>query len=70
MNAATDPVPESRRRDQLEIELPLDPFQLARLIAPERGALYQRLGLHPLQIEAPEAATRLVMARNLRGAVR
>jgi hypothetical protein len=59
MNAATDPV-------QLEFELPLDPVQLARLTSPERGALYRRLGLDPVQIEAAEAATRLAIARELR----
>ena len=52
------------------VELPLDPVQLARLTTPERGALYRRLGLHPVQIEAAEAATRLAVARELRRAER
>ena len=50
------------------VELPLDPVQLARMTSPERGALYRRLGLHPVQIEAAEAATRLVLARMFRRA--
>ena len=61
MNAATDPV-------QLEIELPLDPVQLARLTSPERGAVYRRLRLHPVQIAAAEDAARLAIARKLRRA--
>jgi hypothetical protein len=54
----------------IEIELPLDPVQLARLIAPERGAVYRRLGLHPVQIEAAEAAARLVIGRDCRAGSR
>ena len=43
-----------------------DPVELARLTSPERGAHYRRLGLDPLQIEAAEAATRIVIAREAR----
>lgn len=54
--------------EQLEIAIPLDPVQLARLTSPERGALYRRLGLHPVQIVAAEDAARLAIARKLRRA--
>ena len=63
MSAAPDyPV----HADQAEIELPLDPVQLARLTAPERGAVYRRLDLDRLQIDAAETAARSAIARRLR----
>ena len=44
-------------------DLPLNPHEVALLNAPERGRLYVALGLHPVQIEAAEAAVRRVIAR-------
>jgi hypothetical protein len=43
--------------------LPLDPFELAALPAPERGKLYGELKLDPVQVAVSEDAVRLVIAR-------
>jgi len=55
---------------QGEFALPLDPVQLARLIAPERGRRYAALGLDQLQIAAAEDGVRAVLRREYRGATR
>jgi hypothetical protein len=47
--------------------LPLDPNEVARLLAHERSALYRELKLHPLQIAAAEEAVRQVIAGHYRG---
>jgi hypothetical protein len=47
-------------------ELPLDPFEVAELQAPERGALHRKAGLDPLQVDAVEQAVRLVLAGRYR----
>ena len=47
--------------------LPLDPHQVARLLAHERSTLYRELKLHPLQIAAAEEAVRQVIAGHYRG---
>ncbi len=49
-------------------QLPLDPNELAQLPAPQRGAIYNALGLHALQRAAAEEAVRAVIADNYRGA--
>lgn len=46
--------------------LPLDPTELAQLPAPERGAIYDALGLHALQRIAAEEAVRAVIADRYR----
>ena len=48
-------------------DLPLNPREVALLTTPERGRLYAELGLHPVQIEAAEAAVRRVIARRYGG---
>jgi hypothetical protein len=40
----------------------LDPFELAKLLTPDRGAHYAALGLSPPQISAAEEAVRAVIA--------
>jgi hypothetical protein len=47
---------------QLRLELPLDPRQLAELLAHERGRLYAELELDDAQRQAAEAAVRRIIA--------
>ncbi|MEK6327487.1 MAG: hypothetical protein AABM66_08200 [Actinomycetota bacterium] len=50
-------------------ELPVDPAELAKLTAPERGRIYRKLELHPLQIaSAEEAVTAVIRGRYRRAA--
>jgi hypothetical protein len=42
--------------------LPLDPNEVARLLAHERASLYRELQLDPLQVASIEQAVRLVIA--------
>jgi hypothetical protein len=47
---------------QLRLDgLPVDPREVAKLLAPERGALYRDLNLDPLQVAAAEEAVRAVL---------
>jgi hypothetical protein len=46
--------------------LPVDPIEVSKLLAHERGAVYRELGLHPLQIAAAEEAVRAVIAGSYR----
>jgi hypothetical protein len=48
--------------------LPLDPVELAKLTSPERGRIYDQLGLHALERAAAEEAVRAVIAGNYRRA--
>jgi hypothetical protein len=47
--------------------LPLDPEEVARLLAHERRALYLDLNLCPAQTAAIEEAVRLVLAKKYSG---
>jgi hypothetical protein len=49
-------------------QLPVDPVELAELTAPERGVIYDTLGLHALQRAAAEEATRAVLRGRYRRA--
>jgi hypothetical protein len=44
------------------VRLPLRPQELAQRRAPERGAIYDALRLHPLERIAAEEAVRAVIA--------
>jgi hypothetical protein len=48
--------------------LPVDPAEVASLTTPERGRLYDELGLDFEQRQACEDACRLVLAGRYRGA--
>lgn len=48
---------------RLVAELPIDPESAAKLTTPERGKLYDELGLDFEQRQASEDAVRLVIAK-------
>jgi len=47
--------------------LPLEPRQLAKLTPAERAAIYRRLALARVQVEAAEAAVGIVLRRETSG---